>query len=146
MLNATVTGSMFTFLRVQKEHWFKTMTWPWVGLSGKWETMRTGPPAESVMVGMQELIFIVLGLVAVIWCWRKLRPSYGIWVTLNWLLFVSTSFVLSTPRYMLTLFPIYILFAVIARKSFLSGQLITVWSLLFLALFAGAFVRGFWAF
>ena len=146
LLNASVTGSMFTFLRVQKEHWFKTMTWPWVGIRGKWDTMMSGPPAESTMVGMQELLFIMLGLVAVIWCWRKLRPSYGIWVTLNWLLFVSTSFVLSTPRYMLTLFPIYILFAVVAHKNFVAGRLITVWSILFLALFASAFVRGFWAF
>jgi hypothetical protein len=146
LLNRSVTGNLFTFLRIQKEHWSKSGTWPWVGIGGKWDTMRFGPPAESVMVGLQELLFISLGLVAVIWCWRKMRPSYGIWVTLNWLLFVSTSFVLSTPRYMLTLFPIYVLFAVVARKSFVAGQLITVWSLLFLAVFASAFVRGFWAF
>ncbi len=145
-LNKSITGSSFTFLKVQKEHWFKTMTWPWVGISGKWDSMQGGSPSESIMVGMQELLFITIGFVALIWCWRRLRPSYGIWVTLNWILFVSTSFVLSTPRYVLTLFPIYILFAVISRKSEVGGQLITAWSLICLAIFASLFVRGFWAF
>lgn len=146
LLNLSVTGSMFTFMKVQKEHWFKTMTWPWAGLKGKWDTLLYGPPSESIMVGMQELLFIGLGLVTVVWCWRKLRPSYSVWVTFNLLLFISTSFILSTPRYILTLFPVYILFAVVAQKSFLAGRLITAWSLLFLSLFASAFVRGFWGF
>jgi hypothetical protein len=49
------------------------------------------------------------------------------------------------PRYMLTMFPIFILFALLARNR-LWYAVITIWSLLFLALFTSLFVRGLWAF
>ena len=38
-------------------------------------------------------------------------------MTLNWLLINSTAFVVSVPRYCLTLFPIFILFARLAEKA-----------------------------
>jgi hypothetical protein len=98
------------------------------------------------MVGWQEFLFIALGLGATVWCWLRSRASYAVWMTLNWLLWTSTSFVLSVPRYTLILFPIYILFARAARERPLWGRLITVWSLIFLALFVCLFVQGQWAF
>ncbi len=47
--------------------------------------------------------------------------------------------------YTLTMFPIFILFALLGRNRFWFGAL-TVWSLLFFALFAILFARGEWAF
>ena len=79
-------------------------------------------------------------------CWRTLRPAYSVWMTCNWLVFASTSFMLSVPRYTLIMFPIYIIFAKLADKQSSVGKLITVWSILFLALFASVFVKGSWAF
>jgi hypothetical protein len=64
----------------------------------------------------------------------------------NWLLFVSTSFVSSVPRYTLTLFPLFIMMALSARKSWALRVLYIVWSVLFLGLFTTQFVRGWWAF
>jgi hypothetical protein len=66
-------------------------------------------------------------------------------MTRSWLLFTSVNFLRSVPRYTLTMFPIFILFALLARNRFWRGVL-TVWSLLFLALFAILFARGEWAF
>jgi hypothetical protein len=43
------------------------------------------------------------------------------------------------------MFPIFMLFALLTKNRFWYG-IITVWSLLFLALFAILFVRGQWAF
>jgi hypothetical protein len=63
----------------------------------------------------------------------------------NWLLFVSTSFILSVPRYTLVMFPLFILMALAAR-AWWAQILFTVWSVLYLALFASLFVRGWWAF
>ena len=65
-------------------------------------------------------------------------------MTGNCLLVTSVTFVESMPRYSLTMFPIFVLFALVSKKRFWSA-LITVWSLLFLALFASLFVRGWWA-
>jgi hypothetical protein len=86
-----------------------------------------------------------LGLVCAILSWIKLRPSYAVWITGTWLLFTSTTFIESAPRYSLTLFPIFILFALAAENRFWNA-VITFWSLLFFSLFASLFVRGWWAF
>jgi hypothetical protein len=50
------------------------------------------------------------------------------------------------PRYCLTLFPIFILLALVAAKRPLVGQLVSALSLLLLALFAMKFAHGTWAF
>ena len=97
------------------------------------------------MVANQEVFFILLGLVCAIVSWIKLRPSYAMWVTGNWLLCTSLAFVLGVPRYTLVMFPIFILFAQLASR-FLWRIILGVWSLMFLALFAAQFVRGRWAF
>jgi hypothetical protein len=66
-------------------------------------------------------------------------------MTGNMILLTSVNFLQSIPRYTLTMFPIFILFALLARNRFWAGVL-TVWSLLFFGLFAVLFVRGEWAF
>jgi hypothetical protein len=67
------------------------------------------------------------------------------WITGNWLLVASASWLLSMPRYTLIMFPIFTLFALLARNRFFYA-LITIWSLLSLALFESLFVWGHWAF
>ena len=87
-----------------------------------------------------------VGLVGVVWSWARLRASYAVWMTLNWLLWTSTSFILSVPRYTLVMFPLYILLARAAARWPVAGGLVVVWSLLFMGLFIGRFVTGNWAF
>ena len=145
LLNFHVTGNPLTFLAIQHDHWYKSLAWPWIGIGSTIERLNSDSPAEAAMVGGQELIFIALGLVATISAWWKLRPAYGMWMTGNWLLITSTSFILSTPRYTLALFPLFILFARLARYPWWYA-VITVWSLLWLAIFASLFVWGHWAF
>jgi len=144
LVNWQVTGDAFAFLRMRQKLFAMSASWPWVGIReaiGSFD--RT--PNEAEMVGAQELCFVALSLICTIVSWIKLRPLYAMWMTGNWLLFTSVTFIESTPRYTLTLFPIFILFALVAANRFWNA-VITVWSLLFLALFAGLFVRGWWAF
>jgi hypothetical protein len=143
-LNYHVTGQAFTFMTYQREHFFRSLAAPWTGIRTAFEAMWRSP-AEAHMVGFEEFFFCMLGLVATIFCARLLRLSYTIWMALNWLLFTGNTFTVSVPRYTLTLFPIYILFARLSRRPFWY-EIITVWSLLFLALFATLFANGHWAF
>ena len=146
-VNYYVWGDPFKFQKVLQEKWYKTLTWPWVGISTTMGVMTNWKnPLEAHLVGFQEFFFIVLGFVCLVWCWKRTRPSYAVWVTLNWLLVTSTSWIQSTPRYVLSLFPIFFLFAKVAEKRPMLGTLIMVWSLIFLALFTGQFVQGYWAF
>lgn len=145
-LNYFVAGDPLIFLTYQREHWYRYFRWPWEGI---WETAkRIDNPkvVDAQMTGIQEILFVIIGAAATIFGWKYLRNSYRIWMVANWLLFVSTSFVLSVPRYTLSLFPIFILMAVVARTSRYVNFAFCTWSVLYLALFTTQFVRGNWAF
>jgi hypothetical protein len=98
------------------------------------------------MVGWQELVFVLLGLGMTVWAWLSLRTSYAVWMTCNWLLWTSTKFVLSVPRYTLVLFPAFILLARLRETRPAWGAAFVVWSLLYFGLFAARFAQGYWAF
>lgn len=143
-INWHISGDPFAFLRTRKESFYMSASWPWVGIQGAIGNLRRAPN-EAEMVGGQEFFFAALGFVCAVWSWVKLRPLYAMWMTSSWLLFVSVTFLQSLPRYSLTMFPMFMLFALVAKSRFWSA-VITVWSLLFLALFASLFARGWWAF
>ena len=146
LLNKQVAGDWFAFSEIMRGHWGKELTWPWEGIAGIFEQASGRSTTEFQSVVLQELLFLLLGLVWTVWCWMKLRPSYGVWMALNWLLWTSTSFILSTPRYTLVLFPVYLLFARLTARRVVWGGLVAAWSLLTLALYAAEYVRGNWAF
>ncbi|HEV2763226.1 MAG TPA: mannosyltransferase family protein [Pyrinomonadaceae bacterium] len=146
LLNKQVAGDWFAFTEIMRGHWGKELTWPWEGVAGIFKQAPSRTTTEFQSVVLQELLFLLLGLVWTVWCWLKLRPAYAVWMTLNWLLWASTSFILSTPRYTLVMFPAYILLARLAARRVFWGGLVALWSLLTLALFLGEYVRGNWAF
>lgn len=143
-LNVEVTGDALGFLAIRREYFFSAPAWPWFGISEKIKAMNFST-TDGEMVANQEVFFILLGLVASIVSWIKLRASYAAWITGNWLFCTSLEFILGVPRYTLVMFPIFILFAQLASR-FVWRVAIAAWSLLFLALFAAQFVRGRWAF
>jgi hypothetical protein len=144
-LNYVEAGDALFFLEAQRSHWVKSLAWPWDGIQRLRGFMEWPGGAQSQYMGLHELTFIALGFAGAVGAWLALRPSYAVWMTLNWLLFASNSFIQSTPRYTLTLFPLFILFAALARNRVWNAA-ITTWSLLFLALFTTHFVMGRWAF
>ena len=146
LINYFVTGSPTTFLTYQTEHWHRYFRVPWEGIFETYKRIFHPKAADAQMQGVQEMLFVVIGLAATLIGWRRLRNSYRVWMLANWLMFVSTSFVLSVPRYTLTLFPLFILMAIAARRSWSINVLFVCWSILFLGLFTSQFVNGRWAF
>jgi Mannosyltransferase (PIG-V) len=144
-LNWRVTGDPLAFLGMRKPLFGMSASWPWAGIHQAILINLSGAPNEAELVGAQELYFLALGFVCVIASWINLRPLYAVWITGNWFLTTSVTFVVSMPRYSLTMFPIFMLFALFTKNRFWHA-VITVSSLLFLALFAILFVRGQWAF
>lgn len=141
-LNYRVTGDPFAFSPIMEEHWYKKIAPPWVGLHAAWARIFRFNLTE----GLFEFIFIVFSFLCTVWCWIKLRPSYAVWMTLNWLLITSTTFLVSVPRYCLALFPIFIILARLAAARPMVGRIVTATSLFLLALFAMKFAHGTWAF
>lgn len=145
-LNYYVTGDATMFMTYQREHWNRYFRFPWFGIWESWKGIFYRNPSSAIMSGVEELLFVAIGLFAIIAGWRKMRNSYRVWMVFNWLLFVSTSFVLSVPRYTLVLFPLFILMALTAARNWWANVLFVVWSILYLSLFTTQFVRGWWSF
>lgn len=144
-LNQVVYDDPFAFLVPQKEHWFKSLDWPWEGIGGVLGWLGHSNPDNVLMQGWMELLFIAIGVVATVHAALRFRPSWFAWMAGNLLLFVSTSFVMSTPRYVLTMFPIYVSLAVLSRRR-LALALISAVSIGGLIYFAGRLATGVWAF
>jgi hypothetical protein len=145
VVNQVTYGDPFYFLFVQSDHWFKSLAPPWVGIGGVISSITDRQGWESMMLGWMELAFIILGFLGTIYAAFRFRPSWFTWMAGNWLLFTSTSFVMSVPRYSLTLFPLFAWFALGSRRRGW-GAAITFASLCLFGFFAGRFVVGEWAF
>jgi hypothetical protein len=144
LINRSVSGNSFAFLQTRKLSFEQSFALPSIGIrQALWAPYPT--PRETEMVGVQELSFAALGFICTIVSWIKLRPIYAMWMSASLALFISVNFLQSVPRYTLTMFPIFILFALLGRNRFWAG-VITVWSLLLFALFATLFAHGEWAF
>ncbi len=141
-LNHEVTGDWFAFTKIMREHWYKKLAPPWVGIHDLWLRAL----GLNINEGLNEFIAVVLITICTVWSWFRLRASYSVWITLNWLLITSTAFILSVPRYALTLFPVFILFAIVCSGRRLLFSIVTIWSLLYLALYTARFAQGYWAF
>ena len=144
-LNQVVYGDPFAFLVPQKEHWFKSLAPPWEGIGGVLDWLSSKNPDNVLMQGWMELTFIAIGLVGTIHAALRLRLSWFVWMAGNLLLFVSTSFVMSTPRYVLTMFPLYVSLALLSRRR-VALALISAVSIGALIYFTGRFATGAWAF
>ena len=147
VLNYTIFGDAFAFLEVQRAHWFKHFASPWEGLSGALWGILWREPAEKVLVGGAELVFGLFGLACIIYAFiTRLRPSYIIYMLLTWLAVASTSYWLSMPRYTLSMFPIFIVLAIIGDKREALHYVMTIAFLLFYSFFLVLFTQGHWTF
>jgi hypothetical protein len=144
-LNYAVYGTPFEFLRVQEDHWYKSLAAPWDAIGSALGWFRSTNPDDRLMYGFTELLFVGIGLVGTIFAAFRFRPSWFVWMAGNMLLFVSTSFLLSTPRYALTLFPLFVSLALVSRRTWVL-VLLSALSIAGLAYFAGRFATGVWAF
>jgi hypothetical protein len=143
-INERVGGSLLAFVDVRRAVFRIFPAWPWVGI-GHTITDLHRHPSQANMVGAEELFFVGLIFVCVIFSWIRLRPAYATWISLHWIGITSATFVQSGPRYAVACFPIFILFALLSERRFWLG-ILSAWSLMFFAFFAILFARGWWAF
>ena len=145
-LNWSVYGDPFAFSEIQHAHWFKQLSPPWDGIAGFVRWIRDDDLDTALMLGWAELAFTTIGLVATVATAIWLRPTWAIWMAGNWLLIVSTGFVMSVPRYSLVLFGIVVWMALIAQRWRTAGWVLAACSVAAMAVFAWRFAAGQWAF
>ncbi len=115
-INEMVLGDPFAFVEIQKDHWGQGSGWPWQTLSDTYQGFQTSNPGstrftlyEVVLVGV-----LVAGALLIIGA-RWLRPSYNVYAWLSLVLMTSASFPISLPRYLLGMFPLFLVLSRLGR-------------------------------
>jgi len=145
-LNKIIFGNPLQFQNILATNWQKHFYSPVAGIIETWKRALSGGLTNYVvMVGWAEAITITISWVLIPFVFKYLRKSWAVFYLLSILLFSSTSFILSTPRYLLSIPPIFVLIA-LAQKNHLFKA---IWSFISVALLfclAILFARGQWAF
>jgi Gpi18-like mannosyltransferase len=145
IINYQVTGNFFAFMEIERVHWHQTLD-PLGGLAGAVGWLGSNNFHNSLTLGYAQIIFAVFGFLMVLAVYKaKLRPSYGIYLLLTWMLSVSTGFWISVPRYVFTMFPMFTILAIYSQKRIVTIA-ITAISSAALGLFTWLFATGAWAF
>ena len=116
-------GNPIAFATVQI-NWSRVTAWPWSGIVAAFIQLFHGQPFGSfieahILLDMAATFgFIALTVV----CWRKLRPSYAIWISLLVLyMLISPALSQGDPlqsiqRFVLEMFPGFIVLAALGLK------------------------------
>jgi len=144
LVNYHLAGNPLAFVTVAGEHWTNRLTVPWAAYNQLGVNTWMSPP-DAITHGMAIMLFVAGGFIATLASAWWLRPCYTMWMASNWLIIAMQSWDMSAPRLVLAMFPIFMLEAMVSRNRLASAAL-TVWSILFLALFCGEFFKGHCAF
>jgi Gpi18-like mannosyltransferase len=145
ILNYITYADPLKFLEIQSSHWGMHLSLPTKGFFYAWGSIFWHTPADGMSYGLFQLVFCILGLILTIYSFFRLRLSYSLYALATWLVVTSTSFMISVPRFMLTVFPIFIILAILGRRKEINYAVIFI-SLILYALFLSQFVRFRWAF
>ncbi|HUF52295.1 MAG TPA: mannosyltransferase family protein [Dehalococcoidia bacterium] len=136
LLNYQIHGDAFAFVDFQDAFWHHHQVYPWETLDGAIGWVTDTPPGFN-RVGIHEFLLVgtlvascllILGTLAI-------RPSYLVFGRLSLWFFLSVTFQISMLRYIMTIFPMYIVLGKLGRNAEAHQAMITVSALLMGALF-----------
>jgi Gpi18-like mannosyltransferase len=146
ILNKTIFGDFFAFQKILTVNWQKHLASPLGSIYDSWHIALGGGLTNFViMVGWAEALTITLAWILIPFVFKYLRRSWAVYYTLSIVLFSSTSFILSTPRYFLSIPPFFVLIA-LAEKNYVFKIVWRFTSVALLFCLAILFARGQWAF
>jgi hypothetical protein len=143
-INLAVTGNALTFVTVQRQHWSHSLAAPWVGFAEAIRGISWRAPWEKLTVGAGEMAGGIAAFATATLSWLRLRPSDAAYATAATVMVTFLPFWLSIPRYLLSIYPLFLL-AGRLRNTWLYRGLLAASFLSLLGL-ASAFIAGYWAF
>lgn len=147
LINDYVLGDPLAFQEVFRTKWYKVFAWPWEGLAARWRDTGSWPWAEyHVLYGWAEFGAGALLVAGTVWAYLRLRWSYVVYTALATFTLLSTSWLQSTPRYALTVFPLFLLIGRALSRSRAAGFVWLAGSVSLLTLLAVRYTHGWWAF
>lgn len=130
------------FSHVQS-HWHRHFAPPWVALLNSVHLIVHATQAQTVVNQLLEVAFTLLMIGVLLAGWRRLRPSYIAYMGLSILVPMSTSSLMSMPRFALVLFPMFAILARWGDRPWVNN-LIVAFSLPLLGLYTVLFADWYW--
>ena len=145
-VNQVVHGDPLHFLQVQNDHWFQHAVAPWTPITDGVEAMRGSElTLESFLVHPARLVAIAFALVVLAAGWSQLRPADRVFSAVTMLMVLSASWLISLPRYLLAVYPLFTTMGSLGRRRTLLWVAAVAGFALQVFLFS-RFARGMWAF
>ncbi len=135
-------GDPLYFSHVQV-NWNRHFAMPWVSIINAFGKIAHAVTAQTVANQLNELVFTALMLAVLIGGWKRLRPSYIAYMGLSILVPMSTSSLMSMPRFALVLFPMFAILARWGDRPWVNNVIVAL-SLPLLGLFTVLFADWYW--
>jgi hypothetical protein len=135
-------GDPLYFSHVQA-HWHRHLAPPWVSVINSIHSMVHATQGATIANQGLELGFTLLMIGVLIGGWKRLRPSFIAYMALSILVPMSTSSLMSMPRFALVLFPMFGILARWGDRPWVN-TLIVAFSLPLLGLFTVLFADWYW--
>jgi len=127
-------GDLFLFLKIESA-WGRTFSF-----NASHFSLFSHPAIVNLFI---DILFVIFAIVTTYFVFKKLRVSYGLYMLATLFVALSTGTFMSIGRYILVLFPIYILMASLKNQY---QQLVFAFpSVLLLAMNIILFVNNYWA-
>ncbi len=135
-------GDPLYFSHVQI-HWDRHLAPPWTSIYHSWQIITHVPNGQVVANQALELAFTILMIAVLVAGFRRLRPSYWAYMALSILVPMSTSSLMSMPRFALVLFPMFVIFGLWGERHSVNNAIVA-FSLPLLGLFTVLFADWYW--
>ncbi len=146
LINWRVLGSPLAFLEIQQTHWFHNPVMPWTQLQTFFNALaHDAPSAYRTTVIEAPLAAMVFFTIMMLAGRKWLRPSYAVFAWLAFLPSLFDSFPLSVPRYLLAIFPLFLVSAKLTKNPLANAAYTGASAALLGGLFA-VYATGRWAF
>lgn len=139
-LNYLLYGNFMQFTIAEKQNWYTTFSPFGQGLISAFQSLFWRVGLEKFMLSFGQIVAFILGLIMSIYVLVRIRFSYGLYMLIVLWFSYSMSFWLSMPRYILSLFPMFIALALFSKKSLLRFAWILT-SIILLIFFALTFIQ-----
>jgi hypothetical protein len=135
-------GDPLYFSHVQI-NWDRKLAPPWASIGHTFHLIRTAHQSTLIANQCLELAFTIFMIVMLCAGFRVMRRSFAAYTALSILVPMSTSSLMSMPRFALVLFPLFIVLAVWGRRPTVNNAIVS-FSLLLLGLFTVFFADWYW--
>ena len=137
-----LTGDPLYFSHVQV-NWQRHLAAPWVSIEHSLRLLAHAHNGNMIADQFNELLFTAIMIAMLIAAIRRLSPTYWSYMALSILVPMSTSSLMSTPRFALVLFPMFVVLGIWGARSSINNAIVA-FSLPLLGLFTVLFADWYW--